>query len=95
MSPFRKPFFCCSCGGFAQCRCPSQHDVTSTFPRRKPLGAAQPKEIVVLTREFTHLPHSNLRSVEEQSTVTPADNICCGKAHPDCYCCRCCCCLEK
>lgn len=73
-----KPFFCSSCSGFAQCRCPSRHDVTSTFPRRKPPGAAQPKEIVVLTREFTHLPHGHLRSVEERSTVAPADQGRCG-----------------
>lgn len=77
-STFRKPSRCSSCRSLAKCHCPSQHDVTSTFPRRKPDGA-QPKEIVVLTRELTHLPQSHLKSVDEQSTIAPSDGGCCGE----------------
>lgn len=76
----RKPSLCSSCHGLAKCHCPSQHDVISTFPRRKPPGAAQPKEIVVLARDFTHLPQSHLRSVDEQSTISSSDGGCCGEA---------------
>ncbi|XP_074502734.1 uncharacterized protein mymx isoform X8 [Sebastes fasciatus] len=72
-----KPFLCSRCHGLAKCHCPSRHDVTSTFPRRKPPGAAQTKEIVVLTREFSHMPQSHLRSVDEQSTISSTDGGCC------------------
>ncbi|XP_037637681.1 uncharacterized protein LOC119495375 isoform X3 [Sebastes umbrosus] len=72
-----KPFLCSGCHGLAKCHCPSRHDVTSTFPRRKPPGAAQTKEIVVLTREFSHMPQSHLRSVDEQSTISSTDGGCC------------------
>uniref|UniRef100_A0A671VLS9 Uncharacterized LOC115596860 n=1 Tax=Sparus aurata TaxID=8175 RepID=A0A671VLS9_SPAAU len=65
-----EPSLCSRCLGLAKCYCSSRHDVTSTFPRRKPQGAAQTKEIVVLTREFTHMPQSHLRSVDEQSTMS-------------------------
>ncbi|XP_031139979.1 uncharacterized protein LOC116039359 isoform X2 [Sander lucioperca] len=67
-----KPFLCSSCHGLAKCHCSSRHDVTSTFPRHKPPGTAQTKEIVVLTREFSHL-----RSVDEQSTISSSDGGCC------------------
>nr|XP_033469138.1 spectrin beta chain, non-erythrocytic 5 isoform X5 [Epinephelus lanceolatus] len=73
-----KPFLCPNCHGLAKCHCPSsRHDVTSTFPRRKPPGATQTKEIVVVTREFSHMPQSNLRSVDEQSTMSSSDGGCC------------------
>lgn len=36
--------------------------------------------MVVLTREFTHLPQSHLRSVDEQSTIASSDGGCCGKS---------------
>ncbi|XP_028458692.1 uncharacterized protein mymx isoform X3 [Perca flavescens] len=72
-----KPFLCSGCHGLAKCHCSSRRDVTSTFPRRKPPGAAQTKEIVVLTREFSHMPQSHLRSVDEQSTISSSDGGCC------------------
>merc|ERR1719498_310855 len=63
-----KPSPCSACRGLAKCCCPSQHDVTSTLPRRKPPGATQTKEIVVLTREFSHTHQSVARSAEESLT---------------------------
>ncbi|KAF1375939.1 hypothetical protein PFLUV_G00225400 [Perca fluviatilis] len=72
-----KPFLCSGCHGLTKCHCASRRDVTSTFPRRKPPGAAQTKEIVVLTREFSHMPQSHLRSVDEQSTISSSDGGCC------------------
>ncbi|XP_060896633.1 uncharacterized protein LOC132975828 isoform X1 [Labrus mixtus] len=63
-----KPSPCSACHRLAKCYCPSQHDVTSTFPIRKPPGAAQTKEIVVLTREFSHRQQRGVRSVEEASS---------------------------
>lgn len=71
-----KPALCSGCRGLEKCHCSSQHDVTSTFPRRKPPGAAQTKEIVVLSREFTHMPQSHLRSVDEQWTISSSDAGC-------------------
>ncbi|XP_069394662.1 uncharacterized protein [Paralichthys olivaceus] len=71
------PSPCSGCRGLAKCHCSSRHDVTSTFPRRKPPGAAQTKEIVVLTREFSQMPHSHLRSLDEHSTISPSHGGCC------------------
>uniref|UniRef100_UPI003AABB54A uncharacterized protein n=1 Tax=Centroberyx gerrardi TaxID=166262 RepID=UPI003AABB54A len=71
------PSFCSGCRGLTKCHCSSRHDVTSTFPRRKPAGAAQAKEIVVLTREFSHMPQSHLKSLDEQSSVSSSDAGCC------------------
>ncbi|XP_059215398.1 uncharacterized protein LOC131993482 [Centropristis striata] len=68
-----KPLLCSRCHGLSKCHCSPRHDVTSTFPRRKPPGAAQTKEIVVLTREFSHMQQSHLRSVDEQSTMSSSD----------------------
>ncbi|XP_034096924.1 spectrin beta chain, non-erythrocytic 1 isoform X8 [Gymnodraco acuticeps] len=62
-----KPFLCSHCPGPSTCRCPPRHEVTSTFPRRKTHGAAQTKEIVVLTREFSHMTQGHLKSVDEQT----------------------------
>ncbi|KAK1905427.1 Spectrin beta chain non-erythrocytic 5 [Dissostichus eleginoides] len=62
-----KPFLCSHCPGPSTCRCPPRHEVTSTFPRRKTHGAAQTKEIVVLTREFSHMAQGHLKSVDEQT----------------------------
>ncbi|XP_029377055.1 uncharacterized protein mymx isoform X3 [Echeneis naucrates] len=71
---------CSGCHGLAKCRCSSRHDVTSTFPRRKPPGAAQSKEIVVLTREFSQ---SHLRSLEEQPTSSSSPGGCCDDDDDD------------
>ncbi|XP_010787794.1 uncharacterized protein mymx isoform X6 [Notothenia coriiceps] len=62
-----KPFLCSHCPGPSTCRCPPRHEVTSTFPRRKTHSAAQTKEIVVLTREFSHMTQGHLKSVDEQT----------------------------
>ncbi len=86
LPPSRKPSLCSHCCSPSKCHCSSRHDVTSTFPRSKPSGAAQTKEIVVLTRELTHMPQSHFRSVDEQSTISSLDGGCGGKAF---------CCVEK
>ncbi|CAK6951789.1 uncharacterized protein LOC122997103 isoform X4 [Scomber scombrus] len=78
-----KPSFCSGCHGLAKCHCSSRHDVTSTFSRLKPLGAAQAKEIVVLTREFSHMPQSHLRSLDEQSTISSSHDGCCDDDDDD------------
>ncbi|XP_024916830.1 uncharacterized protein mymx isoform X4 [Cynoglossus semilaevis] len=72
------PSSCPSCRGLAKCHCSSRHDVTSMFPRHKAAGAAQTKEIVVLTREFSQMPQSHLRSLDEQSVNTSTREGCCG-----------------
>ncbi|XP_070772541.1 uncharacterized protein [Enoplosus armatus] len=72
-----EPPLCSSCHGLVKCHCSSRHGVTSTFPRHKSPGAAQTKEIVVLTREFSHMPQSQLRSVDERSTISSSDGGCC------------------
>ncbi|XP_034538370.1 uncharacterized protein LOC117811970 [Notolabrus celidotus] len=56
---------CSACHRPAKCSCPSRHDVTSTFPWRKPPGAAQTKETFVLTREFSQTQQRGVRTVEE------------------------------
>ncbi|XP_075933420.1 uncharacterized protein mymx [Anarhichas minor] len=68
-----KPFLCSGCHGLAKCHCTPRREVTSTFPRPKPPGVAQTKETFVLTREFSHMPRSHLRSVDERSTVSSSD----------------------
>lgn len=82
LTPSRMPSLCSSCHRLAKCHCSSRHDITSTFPRRKPTGAAQSKEIVVLTREFNHMSQSHLRSLDERSTISSSDGGCCGKTKP-------------
>ncbi|XP_077438064.1 uncharacterized protein mymx [Vanacampus margaritifer] len=59
------PPLCSGCYGLAKCYCSSQHDVTSTFPRRKPPTRA--KDTLVLSRE---LPQSRLRLLQEHSTIS-------------------------
>lgn len=71
-----KPLQCSGCHGLAKCLCSSQHDVTSTFPRQKPRGGAQATEIVVLTREFSHMSQSHLRSLDERPTASSPDGGC-------------------
>ncbi|CAJ1067414.1 uncharacterized protein LOC121511110 [Xyrichtys novacula] len=66
---------CPACHSISKCSCPSQHEVTSTIPRPKPLSASQTKEIVVLTREFSHMQQSGVRSVEEPSAASSSS--CC------------------
>ncbi|XP_068597455.1 LOW QUALITY PROTEIN: uncharacterized protein [Brachionichthys hirsutus] len=73
-----KPTSCSDCHGLAKCRCSSQNDVTSTFPRRKPLGAAQTKEIVVFTKGFSHRPQSQLRMDEPLAASSSDGGFCNG-----------------
>nr|XP_043901176.1 uncharacterized protein LOC122781535 isoform X3 [Solea senegalensis] len=61
---------CSGCHDLARCHCYSRHDVTSTFPRREPASVAQSKEIIVLTREFSQMPQSHLRSLDEHSAIS-------------------------
>ncbi|XP_023267375.1 uncharacterized protein LOC111658905 isoform X4 [Seriola lalandi dorsalis] len=77
------PSLCSGCHGLAKCHCSSRHDVTSTFPRPKPPGPAQTKEIVVLTREFSQMPQSHLRSLDEQSTISSSHGGCCDDDDDD------------
>ncbi|XP_068183911.1 spectrin beta chain, non-erythrocytic 1 isoform X2 [Antennarius striatus] len=58
------PSSCSDCHGLAKCCCSFQKDVTSTFPRHKPLGTTQSKEISVFTKGFSHTPQSHL-SIDE------------------------------
>uniref|UniRef100_A0A672ZWJ5 PH domain-containing protein n=2 Tax=Sphaeramia orbicularis TaxID=375764 RepID=A0A672ZWJ5_9TELE len=64
-----KSAFCSGCRSLTKCRCSSQHDV-STIPRLKPSNAT---EIVVLTRELSHMTQSHMRSLDERSTPTDGD----------------------
>uniref|UniRef100_A0A3Q1G9E3 Uncharacterized LOC110949300 n=1 Tax=Acanthochromis polyacanthus TaxID=80966 RepID=A0A3Q1G9E3_9TELE len=66
-----KPSLCYGCRDPAVCRCSSRHDITRTFPRNKPPpGSAQAKEIVVLTRDFSHMPQAHLKRLDEQPTIS-------------------------
>lgn len=77
-----KPSLCYGCRDPAGCRCSSQHDVTRTFPRNKPPpGSAQTKEIVVLTRDFSHMPQTHLKRLDEQSTISSSG--CCDDDDDD------------
>ncbi|KAM9847498.1 uncharacterized protein mymx [Aulostomus maculatus] len=80
------PPLCSQCSGLTKCYCNSRNDVTSTFPRRKPSGTTQAKEIVVLTREFSHMPQSRLRSLNQHSAVSSSHRHDCGEAF---------CCIDK
>ncbi|XP_077960140.1 uncharacterized protein mymx isoform X6 [Gasterosteus aculeatus] len=65
-----KPSLCSTCHG-TKCQCSCRRDVTCTFPRREPPGGTpHAKETFVLTREFSHMPQTRLRSVDERSTVS-------------------------
>ncbi|KAM9364941.1 uncharacterized protein mymx [Pholidichthys leucotaenia] len=70
----KNPSLCCGCQDPVGCRCSSQHNTTGTFHEQKPAGA-QPKEIIVLTREFSHMPH--LKGLDEQLTVSSSKVSCC------------------
>ncbi|XP_037127055.1 uncharacterized protein LOC119134475 isoform X1 [Syngnathus acus] len=75
------PPLCSACYGLAKCYCSSQHDVTSTFPRRKPLNRA--RDMVVLSREFTCLPHSHLKRMEEHSSISSTHGHSCNDDDDD------------
>ncbi|XP_008299516.1 spectrin beta chain, non-erythrocytic 2 isoform X6 [Stegastes partitus] len=82
LSIFLKPSLCFGCPDPASCRCSPRHDVTRTFPRNKPPpGSAQTKEIVVLTRDFGHLPQTHLKRLDEQSAISSSG--CCGDDDDD------------
>ncbi|KAK5623537.1 hypothetical protein CRENBAI_012568 [Crenichthys baileyi] len=55
--------------------CPSQRKVTHTFPRLKRQSSDKAKEIVVLTREQSHLLQS--QRVKEKSNISSLDPGCC------------------
>ncbi|XP_008299138.1 uncharacterized protein mymx isoform X1 [Stegastes partitus] len=82
LSIFLKPSLCFGCPDPASCRCSPRHDVTRTFPRNKPPpGSAQTKEIVVLTRDFGHLPQTHLKRLDEQSAISSSG--CCDDDDDD------------
>ncbi|XP_041865987.1 uncharacterized protein LOC121655431 isoform X2 [Melanotaenia boesemani] len=72
-----KPSMCFGCYNQASCCCSSRYDVAHTFPRHKPPGIAQTKEIVVLTREQSHMQQSLLKRLDEQSVFSSSDAGCC------------------
>ncbi|XP_054874518.1 spectrin beta chain, non-erythrocytic 1 isoform X7 [Amphiprion ocellaris] len=77
-----KPSLCYGCRDPTGCHCSSRHDVTRTFPRNKPPpGSAQTKEIVVLTRDFSHMPQTHLKRLDEQSTISSSG--CCDDDDDD------------
>ncbi|XP_057705155.1 uncharacterized protein LOC130923451 isoform X2 [Corythoichthys intestinalis] len=65
---FVSPPLCSGCHGLTKCYCSSQHDATSTFPRRKPPNRSE--EMLVPSREFTRLSQSHLRCLEEGLTMS-------------------------
>ncbi|XP_055358551.1 uncharacterized protein LOC114870613 isoform X2 [Betta splendens] len=65
-----------SCHSLARCRCSSRRDATATPPRHQPLAAAQSKEIVVLTRELSHVPQGRLRRLDEQWSISAPHGGC-------------------
>ncbi|XP_028324482.1 uncharacterized protein mymx isoform X2 [Gouania willdenowi] len=65
-----KPSFCCSHEAPPTSHCSPPKDVTWTFPRNKPLSSSQTKEIVVLTREFSHMTQSDDDEGSLKHTVT-------------------------
>ncbi|XP_077351630.1 uncharacterized protein mymx isoform X2 [Festucalex cinctus] len=72
------PPLCSRCYGLAKCYCSSQHDVTSTFPRRKTPTRA--KDTLVLSRE---LPQSHLRLLQERSAISSVPGPCCNDDDDD------------
>ncbi|XP_054655007.1 uncharacterized protein LOC129194105 isoform X3 [Dunckerocampus dactyliophorus] len=73
------PPLCSGCYGLAKCFCSTQHDVTSTFPRRKPTT----KAMVVLAREFNHMPQSHLRHLEEHWGISSPHGHSCNDDNDD------------
>ncbi|KAG7263508.1 hypothetical protein CRUP_031736, partial [Coryphaenoides rupestris] len=70
---------CPGCHGLAPCHCSSRPDIISTFPRRKPRAAqaaqaTQAKEIVVLTREYSHMPAQSCQKIAEERCTANADH---------------------
>ncbi|XP_014857794.1 PREDICTED: uncharacterized protein LOC106927023 isoform X3 [Poecilia mexicana] len=61
--------------------CHSQHKVTHTFPRLKQQSSDQTKEIVVLTREQSHMLQS--QRADEKSKTSSLDPGCCGDDDDD------------
>ncbi|XP_016526690.1 uncharacterized protein mymx isoform X5 [Poecilia formosa] len=64
-----------------QTLCHSQHKVTHTFPRLKQQSSDQTKEIVVLTREQSHMLQS--QRADEKSKTSSLDPGCCDDDDDD------------
>ncbi|KAM4591138.1 uncharacterized protein mymx isoform 2-T2 [Odontesthes bonariensis] len=77
LSTSLKSSVCLRCHDQASCHCSSRRDVTHMYSRHKSPGVAQTKEIVVLTREHSHMLQSHLKSLDEQSSVFSSDAGCC------------------
>ncbi|KAM4607673.1 uncharacterized protein mymx isoform 2-T2 [Polymixia lowei] len=67
------PSLCSGCRGLAKCHCSSRHDITATFPRREPPGTVQAKEIIVLTREYSHVPQSHPTRPDERFPISASN----------------------
>uniref|UniRef100_A0A3B3UDG9 Uncharacterized LOC106962749 n=1 Tax=Poecilia latipinna TaxID=48699 RepID=A0A3B3UDG9_9TELE len=65
-----------------QTLCHSQHKVTHTFPRLKQQSSDQTKEIVVLTREQSHMLQS--QRADEKSKTSSLDPGCCDDDDDEC-----------
>ncbi|XP_034040277.1 uncharacterized protein LOC117522969 [Thalassophryne amazonica] len=75
-----KPSNCTTCHSLTKCCCSSGQDFTATLPWCKPLGgSAQAKEIIVLTREFSHMSQSHLRRLDEHSMISSSHGGCCDE----------------
>ncbi|XP_077586344.1 uncharacterized protein LOC144205678 [Stigmatopora nigra] len=59
---------CSGCHGLSKCYCTFQHDVTSTFPRRKPPNTFE--DMFAVSREIQCFPQSHLKCLEEESTLS-------------------------
>ncbi|KAM9727031.1 uncharacterized protein mymx isoform 1-T1 [Menidia menidia] len=76
LSTSLKSSVCFKCHSQSKCRC-SSRDVTHTYSKHRKTGAAQNKEIVVLTREHSHIPQSYLKRLDEQLSISSPDARCC------------------
>ncbi|XP_072247391.1 uncharacterized protein [Leuresthes tenuis] len=77
LSTSLKSSVCLRCHDQASCHCSSRRDVTPMYSRHKSPGVAQTKEIVVLTREHSHMLQSHLKRLDEQPSVFSSDAGCC------------------
>ncbi|XP_061766649.1 uncharacterized protein LOC133559181 isoform X2 [Nerophis ophidion] len=71
------PPLCSGCYGLAKCYCSTQHDTTCKISRQKPTA----KDMVVLAREFNHMPH--LRSLEIKRNISPTHGHSCNDGNDD------------
>lgn len=78
-SLYRKTSLCSTCHSPAKCHCSHRADSGSTIPKCKQAGSTHPTEIIILNREFAHVPQGHVRRVDEQPAVSALDGSGCGK----------------